>query len=123
METKKTCSCNDKTAYTVMACSGAADLGHISDLVARKLHQKDIRTLKCLAFVGAGIQSMIDSVKDSDILIIDGCPLDCGRLVMEKNNLTDFHHLRLTDLGYEKGKTPANEENVKAIYEKAEVIL
>ena len=37
METKS-CSCKEDAAKTVFACSGAADLGKISDLVARKLH-------------------------------------------------------------------------------------
>ena len=58
---------------------------------------------------------MIDSVKDSNMLVIDGCPLDCGKLTMEKNGLTDFCHLRSTDLGYTKGQTPATDEVVDAI--------
>ena len=43
---------------------------------------------------------MIDSVKDISMLVIDGCDLDCGRLTMEKNGISNFIHLRLTDLGY-----------------------
>lgn len=113
---KKTCSCEEKTAKTVFACSGAADLGQISDLVARRMHQNGNRQMKCLAFIGAGIETMIDSVKSSDMLVIDGCPLDCGKLTMQKNNLDNFTHIRLTDFGYMKGETPANEPNVEEIY-------
>ena len=115
----QTCSCKDDTVKTVFACSGAADLGEISDLVARKLHQDDVRQMKCLAFIGGGIQDMIDSVKDSNMLVIDGCPLDCGKLTMEKNDITDFCHLRLTDLGYTKGQTPASTKVVDEIVEQA----
>ncbi|WP_321289350.1 putative zinc-binding protein [uncultured Sunxiuqinia sp.] len=81
---KKTCSGNENIPKTVFAGSGAADLGQISDMVARKMHQNGDRQMKCLAFVGAGIENMINSVKDSEMLIIDGCPLDCGKLTMEK---------------------------------------
>jgi uncharacterized metal-binding protein len=119
---KKTCSCNENAVKTVFSCSGAADLGEISDLVARKLHKDQIRQMKCLAFVSAGITEMIDSVKDSNMLVIDGCPLDCGRLTMEKNGLTNFCHMRLTDMGYEKGKTPASREVVNKITEEATMI-
>jgi uncharacterized metal-binding protein len=111
----KTCSCKDDAVKTVFACSGAADLGEISDLVARKLHRDGVRQMKCLAFIGGGIQDMIDSVKDSNMLVIDGCPLDCGRLTMEINGITDFCHLRLTDMGYTKGQTPASSEVVNEI--------
>ena len=121
METKK-CLCNENAVKTVFSCSGAADLGEVSDLVARKLHKDQIRQMKCLAFVSAGITEMIDSVKDSNMLVIDGCPLDCGRLTMEKNGITDFCHMRLTDMGYEKGKTPASPEVVSKIAEEATMI-
>jgi uncharacterized metal-binding protein len=108
----QTCTCKNDAVKTVFACSGAADLGEVSDLVARKLDRDGVRQMKCLAFVGGGIQDMIDSVKDSDMLVIDGCPLDCGKITMEKNGVTNFIHLRLTDLGYTKGQTPANRKVV-----------
>jgi len=119
MENNVGCSCNSKQECTVFACSGAADLGHVSDLLARKLHTKKVRNMKCLAFVSAGITEMIDSVRESNMLVIDGCALDCGKKTFEKNGLNNFIHLRLTDLGYEKGKTPPNADVIDEIYEKA----
>jgi len=112
---KKECSCSGNSIKTVFACSGAADLGRISDLVARKLHSDKVRQMKCLAFIGAGIEDMIDSVKDTNMLVIDGCEVDCGRLTMERNGLTGFSYLRLTDLGYEKGKTPVTSQTIDKI--------
>jgi uncharacterized metal-binding protein len=106
----------------VLACSGASDLGHVSDLVARKLRDKGVRKMNCLAVIGAGIEKSIEDFKTKNILVIDGCPVDCGKKIMEKNGLTDYNYLRITDLGFEKGKTPPTEENIKAIYEKAELI-
>ena len=67
-------------------------------LVARKMHRDGVRRMKCLAFIGGGIQDMIDSVKETNMLVIDGCKLDCGKLTMEKNGILDFCHLRITDL-------------------------
>ncbi|MFC2116661.1 putative zinc-binding protein [Bacteroidota bacterium] len=118
METKS-CGCKENVVKTVFACSGAADLGEISDLVARKMHRDGITQMKCLAFIGAGIQHMIDSVKDTNMLVIDGCELDCGKLTMEKNGLSEFNHLRVTDLGYIKGQTPVSDDTVNQITERA----
>ena len=118
---KKDCLCG-AGEYMVLACSGASDIGHVSDLVARKLRDEGVRKMNCLAVVGAGIEKSIEDFKTKNILVIDGCPVDCGKKIMEKNGLTDYKYLRITDLGFEKGKTPATEENVKAVYEKAEVI-
>jgi len=115
----KTCSCKENAPKTVFACSGAADLGEVSDLVARKLHRDGERQMKCLAFIGGGIQEMIDSVKGTNMLVIDGCNLDCGKLTMEKNGISDYCHLRLTDLGYIKGHTPASRNTVNQITELA----
>ena len=105
--------------HTVFACSGAADLGQASDLVARELHKNKVRNMKCLAFVSAGITDMIDSVRDSNMLVNDGCPLDCGKKTFEKNGLNNFTHLRLTDLGYEKGKTPPTPDVIKEMYKQS----
>jgi len=112
-------SCKKSATKTVFACSGAADLGEVSDMVARKLHHSGERQMKCLAFIGGGIQKMIDSVKGTNILVIDGCNLDCGKLTMEKNGISDFCYLRLTDLGYIKGHTPASRNTVNQITELA----
>ncbi|MBN2598608.1 MAG: putative zinc-binding protein [Marinifilaceae bacterium] len=115
--------CDEKSTKVVFACSGAADVGELTDLVARKLQKKGKAQMKCLAFVGAGITEMIDSVRGAKILVIDGCPKDCGKLVMCKNEISDFTHLRLTELGYTKGETPADAHNVDAVYEVACTIL
>ena len=111
------CSCSESTARTVFSCSGAADLGEITDKVARKMHVENVRQMKCLAFISADIEEMIDSVRDTDMLVIDGCKLDCGKLTMERNGIKKFKHLRLTDLGYAKGKTPVESGIVKQIAE------
>lgn len=123
METKTdNCLCGAGD-YIVMACSGASDVGHISDLVARKLSKNNLRKMNCLAVVGAGIEKSIESFRTKEILVIDGCSVDCGKRMMEQHNFTNYKYLRVTDLGFVKGETPATEENVQLVYEKAETIF
>ena len=120
METKKTsCNCSDSGEFTVMACSGASDVGQLSDLVARKLRDSNQRVMKCLAMVASGDEKFIESCKSANVLVIDGCPVDCGRKIMEKAGLTNYNYIRLSDWGYKKGQAPATPELIKEVYEKA----
>lgn len=108
--------------YMVLACSGACDLGQITDLVARKLRDNKVRKMNCLAVIGAGIEPSIEAFKAKNILMLDGCPTDCGKRILDKYGFTNYKYLRVTDLGYKKGQTPVTDEVVNAVYEKAEVI-
>ncbi|GAB4303599.1 MAG: putative zinc-binding protein [Marinilabiliales bacterium] len=120
-EKKDNCLCG-AGEYIVMACSGASDVGQISDLVARKLRDNGVRKMNCLAVVGAGIEKSIENFKSKNLLIIDGCPVACGKKIMEKYNFENFKSLLITDLGFIKGKTPVTEETVDSVYKKAEII-
>ena len=64
----------------VFACSGAADVGAISDRAARTLTAE-----------GAGI--------------------------------SEFDHMKVTDFGLEKGKSPATDENIAAVVQAALIRL
>jgi len=119
----KSYPCDEKNTKVIFACSGAADVGELTDLVARKLQKNKKAQMKCLAFVGAGISEMIDSVRGAKILVIDGCSRDCGKITMSKNGPSDFIHLRLTDLGYHKGSTPPDSRNVDSVFEVASALL
>ena len=113
------CGCGD---YGVVSCSGACDLGHISDLVARQLNHNKVRKMSCLALIASGLDEKFDDLKNKNMLVIDGCSEDCGFKIMNNRGFDSFVHLRLTDLGYEKGKTPLTDETIKTIYEKAEIL-
>jgi uncharacterized metal-binding protein len=121
METKS-CSCSTSAEMLVMACSGASDIGCLSDSVARKLRDNGIRSMKCLAMVAADNQPLIESLKTANVLVIDGCPIDCGKKIMQKAGITNYQYLRITDLGYIKGQTNLTNEVILAVCTKAEAI-
>ncbi len=108
--------------YMVLACSGACDLGQVTDRVARKLRDNNVRKMNCLAVVGAGIEKSIEDFKTKNILMIDGCPIDCGKRILDNAGFKDYNYVRVTDYGFKKGETPVTEEVVSAVYEKVETI-
>lgn len=97
----------------IFACSGAADVGAVADQAARKLTRDGAGKMFCLAGVGGQIEGIMKTTRAaSSILAIDGCPLNCVKASLEKAGFTNFKHLQLADLGLEKGKSPATEDNI-----------
>lgn len=108
----------------IFACSGAADVGEVSDRTARKLSKDGIGAMFCLAGVGGRVEPILKKTgAASKILAIDGCNLDCVKRCLEQAGFMEFEYLRVTDLGLEKGKSPATEENIAKVTAKAKEML
>lgn len=100
----------------IFACSGAADVGEIADLAARKLNKEGLGKMLCLAGVGGRIEGIMKSTEAAGkIVAIDGCPLDCAKKTLERGNFKEVMHVRLTDMGLEKGKSGVTDENIKKV--------
>ncbi|HUT30939.1 MAG TPA: putative zinc-binding protein [Sedimentisphaerales bacterium] len=100
----------------IFACSGAADVGEISDKAARKLTRDGLGKMFCLAGIGGRVEPIINAGKSASLLLaIDGCELDCAKNCLEKAGFENFQHLRITDMGMEKGKSPATDERVAEV--------
>jgi uncharacterized metal-binding protein len=117
METKEANAYNSPNVNKiVLACSGGSDLGELSDRVARKLRDNGVYNMKCLAMVAADNKGLIETLKTTETLVIDGCPVDCGKKIMEEAWLTNYQYVRLTDLGLVKGQTPVTNETIDKVY-------
>ena len=117
METKN-CTCGSLENKVVVTCSGAADLGYIADQIARRLSLENVSKMSCLALFATCSNEQIENLKSKEISVIDGCSLDCGKKIMEQRGIENYNYIRLTDYGYIKGKTVANQENLNEIYTK-----
>ena len=122
-EEKKCCSCKGGVSL-VFPCSGAADVGEISDRAARSMAAGGIGKMFCLAAIGGNVSGMIASAKGADkVLVIDGCGLDCAKKTMEQRGIDQFIHMRLTDMNMEKSKSPATQERIDIVVEKGRNLL
>lgn len=112
---KPTCGCG-AAPKLIFACSGAADVGHIADLAARRLAKEGAGKMFCLAGIGGRVSGIMETTRAAaKILAIDGCPLNCVRLCLEQAGFSDFEHLQLADLGLAKGQTPPSDETVARV--------
>lgn len=119
---KCSCSCNENAgpAALVYPCSGAADVGEISDRAGRLLNAENKVWMSCLAGIGGRVSGLMASAKAAPVLIaIDGCPQDCARKTLELAGYAGIRHVRVTDLGFNKGKSPATSEAVRKVADAA----
>lgn len=108
------CSCKGGTRL-LFACSGAADVGEISDLAARKMTRDGLGKMFCMAGIGGNVEGIVKTTRAADrIVAIDGCGLDCAKKSLAERGFDDVIHVRLTDLGLEKGKSPADATTIHA---------
>ncbi|MEN6576357.1 MAG: putative zinc-binding protein [Phycisphaerales bacterium] len=122
MSAQQSCGCGG--VKLIFACCGAADVGEIADKAARKLTREGVGRMFCTAGLGGRISGILKTAEGADsILAIDGCPLNCVKSSLEQAGFSTFKHLRLVDLGLEKGKSPASEESVNKVAARAREMI
>ena len=110
------CACNTGVKL-IYSCSGAADVGEISDRAARILRKEGFGQGSCITGVGAGLAGYVQSAKGADINItIDGCPVGCARKIMENIGVTPLSYV-ITEMGFKKGDSPATSETIENVCE------
>jgi len=108
----------------IFACSGAADVGEISDRAARNMSRDGEGKMFCLAGIGGRIEGIMKMTGTaSKILAIDGCELDCVKSCLRQAGFDRFEHLRVTDLGLEKGKAVIEDENIAKVVARGKEML
>jgi len=108
----------------LFACSGAADVGAVSDQAARRLSAAGDAQMFCLAGLGGRIEPIITKTKAaSRIVALDGCQLACAKACLAEAGFSECSHVCVTQLGFEKGNTPVNEAAVQQVVDKVHAVL
>ena len=102
MAKKSDCCCGGKT-NVVLACSGASNVGQMTNELAKRLDTDGTARFFCLAGIGGHVSGMVASVAGADkVLLLDGCPVACGKRAMDAAGLTGYSYVVVTELGVEK---------------------
>lgn len=89
----------------ILACSGASNVGQVSNQVAVELTREGLGKMFCLAGIGAHLNGFVQSAKDVPRMVaIDGCPQGCVRKTLEHAEIPMKPYIVLTELGIEKNK-------------------
>jgi uncharacterized metal-binding protein len=121
-----TCQCGGAAEETrlVFPCSGAADVGEVTDRAARWMTRAGTGDMYCLAGIGGRVSGIVASTQAAaKILAIDGCPQECARHTLEAAGFGGFYHLKLHELGLKKRHSPPTDEIVHGVAEAGAVLL
>ena len=123
MSDKKECACGTAPKL-IFACSGASDVGGLADLAARKLNKEGAGKMYCLTGIGGRAPGIMATTQGAaKIVAIDGCALNCAKHTLEQACFSTFEHVGLVDLGLQKGQSPATDDNVNKVAQKALTLL
>ena len=123
MKTQPQCSCTTAPKL-VFPCSGASDVGGLSDRAARQMTLDLMGKMYCLAGIGGWVEGIMANTRAAArVLVIDGCKEECARKTMELAGFKNFQHLRLADMGFEKGKTRVTAARIREVAAKGAELL
>jgi len=98
-------SCCAGDAKTLLSCSGGSNVGQIANEVAKRIESVGLAKFFCLAGIGGHVSGMVASVEGAQrVLVIDGCPVACGKKCVKEAGLKEYEYLVVTELGIEKNR-------------------
>ena len=108
----------------VFPCSGASDVGGLTDRAGRQITLDLAGRMYCLAGIGGRVDAIMETTRAAaKVLVIDGCPQECARKTMEQAGFTGFEHLTLASLGLNKGSSPMTDQNLRVVASKGSQLL
>jgi len=115
MNSKTQCSCQ-AAPKLIFSCSGASDVGEITDRAARKMTRDGVGKMYCLAGISGRVDAIMETTRAAaKVPVIDGCPQECAGKTMELAGFTRFQHLTLVSLGLNKGSSPMTVQHLRLV--------
>jgi len=94
-----------QTEPLVYACSGASNLGQLTNEIAIRLDQNGLAEMSCAEAVGieAG-QPYAAALSGRPVIAISGCPLACADRLLTEHGVEITHSVQLENRGVSKAK-------------------
>lgn len=124
MNTEAQCTCQ-AAPKLIFPCSGASDVGGLTDRAARQMTLDLAGKMYCLAGIGGRVESIMANTRAAaKVLLIDGCKEECARKTMELAGFSGFAHLQLArDFQFEKGATRVTAARIRQVADRGADLL
>jgi uncharacterized metal-binding protein len=101
----------------ILACSGASNVGQLSNQAAVELTREGFGQMFCLAAIGAHLPKFVNyAQKVPSMVAIDGCSVGCIRAILEHAGVPLRNYVVLTELGIEKNmKSNLEKDDIEKI--------
>ncbi|MCF8040569.1 MAG: putative zinc-binding protein [Desulfarculaceae bacterium] len=97
--------CTNGGQAMLLACSGASNVGQLTNQACVELTQEGFGKMFCLAGVGGRLQGFIQAVKDApELVVLDGCEKGCAKAIIQEAGLPLRGYVVLTQQGIAKNK-------------------
>ena len=98
--------CQSSNNVMILACSGASNVGQLSNKAAIELTKEGYGKMFCLAGIGGQLSGFVQSAKDlPNLVAIDGCQVGCAKAILDQVGIAPTCYIVLTDNpGIEKNK-------------------
>lgn len=118
------CTCQ-AAPKLIFPCSGASDVGGLTDRAARQMTLDLAGRMYCLAGIGGRVEGVLETTRAAaSVLVLDGCRQECARKTMELAGFSNFAHLQLErDFQFEKGATRVTAARIRQIADRGAELL
>ena len=89
--------CTTNGNVMILTCSGASNVGQLSNQAAVELTQEGFGKMFCLAGIGGHLSGFVQSAKDVlQMVAIDGCEVGCAKAVLEHAEIPSKNYGTIT---------------------------
>jgi uncharacterized metal-binding protein len=93
---------SDPEKPVIFACAGCSAAGRLAYDLAQELDRRRVAEMSCLAGLAAELPLFTRQVASRPVWLIDGCPIQCGRAIFERQGRPIDRYIRLDEHGVRK---------------------
>lgn len=87
----------------VYSCSGCSSAAQMANDLAVSLDRDGVAEMSCIAGVGGDVAPLVETAtSDREIVVIDGCPLECATECLDHHDVSPDLHYNLAAEGVSK---------------------
>ena len=86
----------------VFACAGCSAAGRLAYDLALELDRRQTAEMSCLAGLAAELKPFTRLVEGRPVWVVDGCPIQCARAILEQQGRPIDYHIRLDNYSVRK---------------------
>jgi uncharacterized metal-binding protein len=87
----------------IYSCSGCSNVAQLANDMAVMANSEGIAEMSCIAGVGGNVKPLVKKARESkQIVVLDGCVLQCAKACLENAGIEPNVHIILTDYNFKK---------------------
>ena len=89
----------------IYSCSGCSNAAQLANHLAVRMDRNGVAEMSCIAGLGGDVKPLVRLAKSGrPIVMLDGCPFECGRRTLVRHGIEPDLHWDLSLFGVSKEK-------------------